>query len=63
MERRELILELCRQAGDTGPEDEIIEDWEANHACCCNVYVGNAARGHIATLNEIRRCMGLPLTG
>jgi hypothetical protein len=29
MERRELILELCRQAGDTGPEDEIIEDWEA----------------------------------
>ncbi len=62
MGRRELILELCRQAGDTGPEDEIIEDWEANHACCCNFYVGNAARGHVATLNEIRTCMGLSST-
>lgn len=63
MERRELILELCSEAGDSGQEDQIIEDWGANHACCCNFYVDNAAQGDVATLNEIRRCMGLPLTG
>lgn len=59
MERRDLILELCHEAGDTGSEDEIIEEWEANHACCCNLYVGNAAQGDVDTLNKIRTCMGL----
>lgn len=34
MECRDLILELCREAGDTGPKDEIVKEWEANHACC-----------------------------
>jgi len=62
MERRDFILELCHEAGDTGPEDELVEEWEANHACCCNLYVENAAQGDVATLNNIRTCMGLPLT-
>jgi len=62
MERRDFILELCHEAGDTGREDEIVEEWEANHACCCNLYVENAAEGDVATLNNIRTCMGLPLT-
>jgi len=62
MERRDFILELCHEARHTGPEDEIVEEWEANHACCCNFYVDSAAQGDIATLYEIRKCMGLPLT-
>ncbi len=62
MERRKLIIELCREAGDNGPEDYIVEDWEADHACCCNFYVDNASQGDIVRLNEIRTCMGLPVT-
>jgi hypothetical protein len=62
MGRRDLILELCHEAGDSGPEYEIVEDWEANHACCCNLHIDNAAQGDGAMLSEIRRCMGLPLT-
>ncbi len=62
MEPRDLILELCHESGDIGPEYEIVEEWEANHACCCNLHVYNAAQGDVATLNEIRTCMGLPLT-
>ncbi len=62
MGRRDLILELCHEAGDRSPEYEIVEDWEANHACCCNLYIDNAAQGDVAMLSEIRRCMGLPLT-
>jgi len=62
MERRDFILGLCHEARHTGPEDEIIEEWEANHACCCNLYVDKAAQGDVATLNDIRACMGLPLT-
>lgn len=61
MERRDLILELCREVGETGFEDDIVEEWEANHACCCNLYIDNAAQGDAATLNKIRTCMGLPL--
>ncbi len=62
MGRRDLILELCDEAGDRGPKYEIVEDWEANHACCCNLYIDNAAQGDGTMLSEIRRCMGLPLT-
>lgn len=62
MERRELILDLCHEAGDTGSENEIVEEWKANHACCCDLHVDKAAQGDVATLNKIRTCMGLPLT-
>lgn len=61
LEIRELILELCHEAGDTGSEDEIIQEWKANHAYCCRLHVDNAARGDIATLSKIRTCMGLQL--
>jgi hypothetical protein len=62
MERRELILELCHEAGDTGSKDEIIKEWEACHACCCNLKVHNASQGDVETLKKIRKCMGLELT-
>lgn len=61
MERRDLILELCREVGETGFEDEIVEECEANHACCCNLNVGNAVQGYVDTLNKISTCMELPL--
>ena len=59
MKIREFVLELCHEAGDGGSEDEIMEEWEANHACCCRLRVGDAARGDMATLSKIRLCMGL----
>jgi hypothetical protein len=62
MERRDLILELCREAGDTGSEDEIVKEWEANHACYCNLHIDNASQGDVDTLKKIRMCMGLELT-
>ncbi len=61
MERRDLIVELCREAGDTRLEAEAVEDWEADHACCCTLHVEKAARGDAGTLHNIRACMGLPL--
>ncbi len=60
MERRDLIVELCREAGDTRSEAAAVEDWEADHACCCTLHVEKAARGDAGTLHNIRACMGLP---
>ena len=60
MERRDVIVVLCRAAGETGSEAELVATWEANHACCCALHADNAARGDAATLNMIHRCMGLP---
>lgn len=61
IDRRKLILELCHEAGETATDDEILQDWEADHACCCSLHAANAALGDIATLNNIRACMGLVL--
>ncbi len=63
MERRDLIIALCHSAGDTGAEEDLVATWEANHACCCAFHVDNAMRGDVATLNNIRRCMGLQPDG
>ena len=59
MEIRELILELCCEAGDTGPGNDIVNEWEADHGCCCKLNAENAARGNVAVLHQIRLCMGL----
>jgi hypothetical protein len=59
-ERQDLIIALCQEAGDTGPLDVLVEDWEANHACCCALHLDYAAQGDTKTLNTIRTCMGLP---
>lgn len=60
-ERQEFIIALCQEAGDTGPPDVLVEDWEANHACCCALHLDHAAQGDTKTLNTIRTCMGLPV--
>ena len=62
MEIRELILELSREAGDTGAEDDIVNAWEGDHGCCCKLNAENAALGNVAVLNQIRSCMGLQVT-
>jgi hypothetical protein len=58
-ERQELIIALCQEAGDTGPTDVLVEDWEVNHACCCALPLEHAVQGNTKTLNTIRTCMGL----
>ena len=60
MERRDLIVDLCREAGETGSEKEAVEQWEADHACCCTLHADHAAEGDRETLTNIRACMGLP---
>src|SRR6266581_9437288 len=42
--RQEFIIALCQEAGDTGPPDVLVEDWEANHACCCALHLGHAVQ-------------------
>ena len=62
MERQDCIVALCQETGDIGPEETMVDTWEADHACCCSLYVDRAAQGDIATLNSIRTCMGLPVS-
>ena len=62
MDIQELVLELCQEAGDTGPEDEVVYEWEGNHGCCCLLRASDAAGGDVATLAQIRSCMGLTVT-
>jgi hypothetical protein len=57
--RQEFIMALCQEAGGTGPPAVLVEDWEANHACCCALHLDHAAQGDRKTLNTIRTCMGL----
>ena len=59
MEIRDLILELCFEAGDAGPEDGIVIEWEDSHGCCCRLNAEIAAQGNIEMVNQIRACMGL----
>lgn len=61
MEVGEFILELCQEAGGDGPENEIVETWEADHACCCKLHVYKASQGDRLAINNIRRCMGIEL--
>jgi hypothetical protein len=53
------IVELCREAGVSGSREEIVERWEADHACCCNLHVGRAVRGDESTMEKIRECTKL----
>ena len=59
-ERQKLIIALCQEAGDTDSPEVLVEDWEANHACCCALHLDHVAQGDTKTLSSIRTCMGLP---
>jgi hypothetical protein len=58
-ERRDLMRALCQDAGNTGPPDVLVEDWDATHACWCALYLDHAAQGDTKTLTTMRTCMGL----
>jgi len=62
METRQLILELCYEAGESGPDDDIVDEWQGDHGCCCKLNAEEAARGNVALVNQIRSCMGLRVT-
>ena len=63
MEIRQFIISLCYEAGQTGPKDDIVSEWEANHGCCCMLNTDTAAQGNVAVVKQIRACMGLRVTG
>jgi hypothetical protein len=60
MNREQFILALCREAGERGAEASVVEQWEADHACCCAFQATQGAAGDRQTVENIRRCMGLP---
>jgi hypothetical protein len=60
MNREQFILALCREAGEPGAEASVVEQWEADHACCCAFRATQGAGGDRQTVETIRRCMGLP---
>ena len=61
MEYRDMVLKLCNEMKGSGPDNELVEGWENDHACCCWLHADKAAQGDRLALNNIRRCMGLPL--
>lgn len=61
MTRAELIIALCREAGDSLSDAAIVAGWEANHCGCCSTDVAAAAEGDSTALIRLRLCMGLPI--
>ena len=55
-----LLTELCREAGDIGPDEELIEGARANHD---SEDIAEAARGDVAALIRLRMAFGLPIFG
>jgi hypothetical protein len=45
---------LVPRSRDIGPPQVLVEDWEANHACCCALHLERAAQGDTKTFNTIR---------
>ncbi len=54
----ELLIELCREAGDVGTDEELIEGARANHD---PEDIAEAARGDVAALIRLRIAFGLPI--
>lgn len=54
----ELLIELCREAGDIGTDEELIEGSRANHD---SEDIAEAAQGDVAALIRLRIAFGLPI--
>lgn len=54
----ELLVELCREAGDTGTDEELIDGARGNHA---PDLIRDAACGDVAALVQLRHDFGLPI--
>ena len=62
MEPRDLILDLCREAGDDmGNPERTIGDFLANHSPETAEDVVAAAGGDVAALVRVRTQVGLPI--
>lgn len=61
-EIQQFIISLSYEAGWIGPKDEIVDEWEVNHGCCCMLRADSAAQGDVTVVDQIRACMGLPVT-
>ncbi len=54
----ELLIELCREAGDIGTDEELVEGARANHD---SEDIAEAAQGDVAALIRLRIAFGLPI--
>lgn len=53
-----LILDLCYEAGDTGPDAELLAGFRSNHH---PEDIAAAAAGDVAALAALRHACGLPV--
>ena len=62
MNRNELIVTICREAGDVGTDDEIVEGYSHNYNDgYLQDVVDPAAAGDVAALVRMRSDAGLPI--
>jgi len=54
----ELLIALCREAGDVGTDDELSEGARGNHH---PDLIRDAANGDVAALVKLRQAFGLPI--
>jgi hypothetical protein len=54
----ELLVSLCREAGDTGTDNELIDGARGNHH---PDLIHDAAQGDVAALIQLRQAFGLPI--
>jgi|GEM_PF-3680283 len=57
-EQNAMILELCREAGDEGSDEDLIEGFRSNHH---PEVIAAAASGDVAALVQLRDACGLPI--
>lgn len=54
----EFLIELCREVGDIGTDEELIEGVHANHDL---ENIAEVTRGDVAALIRLRIAFGLPI--
>jgi hypothetical protein len=62
MIRQELIIAICREAGDQGTDEELVEGYQGNYSDdYLEEIVDAAAKGDITALVRMRSDAGLPV--
>ena len=57
----DLILALCREAGDGGADAALLAGWRSRPYGCCEEAIFLASAGDVQALMQCRHCCGLSL--
>lgn len=62
MTREELIVQICREAGDVGSDEELVDGYSSNYSDeYLKEIVDRAAQGDVAALVKMRIDAGLTI--